>query len=143
MDISTQIIADTATLHLKGSDGLPLYSDGENGKPDLNKPVRVNVYSPGSDAYAMIETRQTQRALKRMDDNDGKRVAMTAEERLAQAAEDLADLTVGFENLTYGGKAGRELALAVYGDRKLGFIANQVHKFLNDWGNFKGAPAAP
>lgn len=138
MDITTQAIANTAKLHLKDAAGLPLYSGG-----DANKPVRVIIHSPGSDAYAQIETRQTQRALKRMDDNDGKRVAMSPDERRDQTAEDLADLTVEFENLTYGDKTGRALALAVYGDRKLGFIANQVTKFLGDWGNFKGAPAAP
>lgn len=138
MDITTQAIANTAKLHLKDAAGLPLYSNG-----DTSKPVRVVIHSPGSDAYAQIETRQTQRALKRMDDNDGKRVAMSPDERRDQTAEDLADLTVEFENLTYGDKTGRALALAVYGDRTLGFIANQVTKFLGDWGNFKGAPAAP
>jgi len=138
MDITTQAIANTAKLHLKDAAGLPLYSNG-----DTSKPVRVVIHSPGSDAYAQIETRQTQRALKRMDDNDGKRVAMSPDERRDQTAEDLADLTVEFENLTYGDKTGRALALAVYGDRTLGFIVNQVTKFLGDWGNFKGAPAAP
>lgn len=143
MDITTQAIANTAKLHLKDAAGALLYSKGEDGRPDTSKPVRVIIHSPGSDAYAQIETRQTQRALKRMDDNDGKRVAMSPDERRDQTAEDLADLTVEFENLTYGDKTGRALALAVYGDRTLGFIANQVTKFLGDWGNFKGAPAAP
>lgn len=137
MDILTQAIADTARLHVKGADGLPLYSGPER------KPVIIVLHSPGSEAYAQIETKQTQRFLKRMDDNDGKRTAMTAEERVGQNAEDLADLTVDFENLTYGDKTGRALHLAVFGDRKLGFIANQVNKYLADWGNFKGAPAAP
>lgn len=135
MDILTLGIADTATLHLKGPDNLPLYSGPEK------KPVTVTVHSPGSDAFAQIETKQTQRVLKRLDDNDGKRTAMTAEERLSQTAEDLADLTVEFQNLELEGKTGRALALAVYGNRRLGFIANQVTKFLADWGNFKGASA--
>ena len=135
MDILSQAIADTAALHVKGADGLPLYDDG--------KPVKIILHSPGSEAYAQIETKQTQRFLKRMDDNDGKRTAMSAEERLAQTAEDLADVTVEFQNLDLEGKTGRALHLAVYGRRELGFIANQVTKFLADWGNFKGAPAAP
>lgn len=135
MDILTQEIADSTVLHLKGADGLPLYSG-----PD-RKPVRVRLHSPGSDAFAQIETKQTQRVLKRLDDNDGKRTAITAEERLEQTAEDLADITIEFENLTLGDKSGRALALAVYGNRKLGFIANQVTKHLADWGNFKNASA--
>jgi len=137
MDILTQAIADTARLHVKGADGLPLYSG-----PD-KKPVIIVLHSPGSEAYAQIETKQTQRFLKRMDDNDGKRTAMSAEERVSQNAEDLADLTVEFENLEYEGKTGRALFLAVFGDRRLGFIPTQVNKYLADWGNFKGAPAAP
>ncbi|PZO77080.1 MAG: hypothetical protein DI640_01480 [Sphingomonas taxi] len=137
MNILTQAIADTARLHVKGADGLPLYSG-----PD-KKPVIIVLHSPGSEAYAQIETKQTQRFLKRMDDNDGKRTAMTAEERVTQTAEDLADLTVDFENLEYEGKTGRGLFLAVYSDRRLGFIATQMNKFLADWGNFKGAPATP
>jgi hypothetical protein len=137
MDILTQAVADTAVLHVKGADGVPLYSGAER------KPVRIVLHSPGSAAYAQIETRQSQRLLKRLDDNDGKRTAMTAEERLEQTAEDLADVTVEFENIELEGKSGRALHLAVYGKRELGFIANQVTKFLADWGNFKGAPAAP
>ncbi len=139
MDILTQAIADTATLHLKGADGQLLYS----GQGTDKKPVLAILHSPGSEAYAEIETKQTQRFLKRMDDNDGKRTAMNADERLAQTAEDLADATVEFQNLNLGEHTGRALLLAVYGNRKLGFIANQVTKYLADWGNFKGAPAAP
>jgi len=137
MDILSEAIADSTILHLKGADGQLLY-DG----PD-RKPVRVRLHSPGSDAYAQIETKQTARILKRLDDNDGKRTAMSAEERLEQTAEDLADATIEWENLTLGDKTGRALSLGVYGNRKLGFIANQVSKHLADWGNSKGAPAAP
>lgn len=137
MDILSQAIADTAVLHVKGADGLPLYSG-----PD-KQPVQIVLHGPGSDAYAQIETKQGQRMLKRMDDNDGKRTAQSAEERLAQTAEDLADVTVEFKNIDLDGKTGRALHLAVYGNRQLGFIANQVMKFIADWGNFKGAPAAP
>ncbi|WP_288935059.1 hypothetical protein [uncultured Sphingomonas sp.] len=137
MDISTLEIADSTVLHLKGADGQLLY-DG----PD-RKPVRVRLHSPGSAAFADIETKQTARILKRLDDNDGKRTAMSAEERLEQTAEDLADATIEFENLSDGNKTGRALSLAIYGNRKLGFIANQVSKHLADWGNSKAAsPAA-
>jgi hypothetical protein len=137
MDILTQEIADTTFLHLKSADGQLMY-DG----PD-RKRVGVRLHSPGSEAYVQIETKQTARMLKRLDDNDGKRVAMSPEERLEQTAEDLADITIEWENLTLGDKTGRALSLGVYGNRKLGFIANQVAKHLADWGNSKGAPAAP
>jgi hypothetical protein len=137
MDILTQAIANTAVLHVKGADGVPLYSG-----PD-RKPVRIILHSPGSEAYGQLQTKQTKRMLKRLEDNDDKRTALSPEESLAQTAEDLADVTVEFENIELEGKSGRALHLAVYGKRELGFIANQVQKFLVDWGNFKGASVAP
>ncbi len=135
LDILTLEAADTAPIHLKGLDGTPLY--------DGDKPVRIIVFGPASEQYARLETKQTARQLRRLDENDGRRVALSPEERLQQTAEDLADITFDFENLSSTGKSGRDLFLAVYGNRKLGHIANQVTAKLGDWGNFKAAsPAA-
>lgn len=131
MDASTLRVADTATIHLKSADGVPLYHDG--------KPVQITIYGPGSRQAAAVETAQTSRALKRMHDNDGKVTAPTAEERRQEAAQDLAAVTVSFDQLTYGDKTGTALFEAVYADAALGFIANQVQKASADWGKFKGA----
>lgn len=137
MDITTQAVADTAFIHLKGADGEHLYSDG--------KKVGVVIYGPGSDAYAQVESRQTSRAVKRMQDNDGKVTVAPPEQRDAEQAEDLAAITVSFENFTYppaADKQGAELFRAVYADKRLGFIARQVAKAVTDWGNFKPGSAA-
>lgn len=133
LNIATLAVAATAAIHVKGPDGQPLYDDGN--------PVRILVHSPGSPAYAAVESRQTARALKRMNDNDGKLTAATAEERRAETAEDLASVTASFDNFTYGdgSLSGEALYRAVYGDPALGFVAKQVTKFLADWGNFKAA----
>lgn len=133
MDILTQAVADTATIHVKSAAGEPLY--------DGDKPVRIVIHGPGSRAYAAVESRQSARALKRMRDNDGQITAATPEERAKETAEDLAAITVRFENLEYEGKQGPELFEAVYGDQRLGFIARQVSKFVADWGNFKPGSA--
>lgn len=140
MDITTIQSADTAAIHLKNADGELLYSDG-----DENKPVRIHVHGPGSRAYGVVEARQTARAVKRMQDNDGKITVAPHEERVREAAEDLAAVTVRFENLEYppaAGKEGVELFEALYADQKLGFITKQVTKFVSDWGNFKAGSAA-
>jgi hypothetical protein len=79
----------------------------------------------------------SRRALKRMNDNEGKITAATAEERVAETAEDLAELTISFEGLSCGDLQGKELFHAVYSDPALGFITKQVTKHLADWGNFK------
>ncbi len=139
MDITTQRAAPTAPLHLKGIDGQLLYSGG-----DTSKPVRIHFYSPGSKQQGAAEARATQRALKRLEDNDGKPNPPTPEVRRAEAAEDLAAATHSFENLTYppaGDAQGIELFEALYRDPELGFIANQAARFLSNWGNFKPGSA--
>lgn len=133
-DISTIGVMMTAALHVKDASGTPLFHEG--------KPVRIHLYGPASPEYARIEDRATQRALKRAQDNDGKPAAASTEDRRAQVAEDYASITAGFENFTYppaGDAAGAELYRACYLDPKLGFIVNQIAKFLADWGNFKPA----
>ena len=139
MDITKLKAADTAAIHLKNADGELLYDGG-----DKNKPVRIIVYGPGSDAYGVVEARQSARAVKRMQDNDGKITVAPFEERVRETAEDLAAITVAFEHLEYPPAAeaqGVELFKALYADQKLGFITKQVTKFLADWGNFKAGSA--
>ena len=66
----------------------------------------------------------------------------SADEKLVETANHLADITVGFDNLDYDGLTGRDLAVGIYGDAQLGFIAEQVNKHSADWANFtKGSPA--
>lgn len=133
LNIATLAAASSAALHLKSPTGEPLY--------DGDKPVRIILHSPGSMAFSQVESRQTARTVKRMNDNDGKIAAATAEEERLETAEDLATLTIAFENLTYGDGSlqGDELFRAVYADPKLGWIVRQVRRFVNDWGNFTGA----
>lgn len=137
LDITTQAVEDTATIHVKNAAGELLYADAER-----KKPVQIVIYGPGSSAYGIVEARQSSRAVKRMQDNDGKVTVAPFEERVRETAEDLAAITLRFENLSYppAGKAeGAELFTALYADQKLGFIAKQVTKFVSDWGNFKAA----
>lgn len=131
MDIKSKAVAGTATIHVKDAAGELLY--------DGDKPVQIVVHSPGSKQFGVVEARQTARAVKRMQDNDGKITAAPYEERVRETAEDLAAITVRFENLSYDDKQGPELFEAVYADPTLGFITKQVTKFLGDWGNFKAA----
>jgi hypothetical protein len=134
-DIMLQAALDTAPIHVKGADGEYLYADAEK-----TQKVRIIIYGPGSKPYAAIEARQTQRAVKRMQENDGKVSVAPADQRAAERAEDLADITVDFENLNYPpaeGKKGKELFQALYADPRLGFIPQQIQKAVADWGNFK------
>lgn len=137
MDIAKQAVSDTAILHIKDAASAPLYADDER-----QKPVQIIVYGPGSNAYGVVESRQAARAVKRLEDNDGKPSILSPEEQREQSAEDLADLTVAFNNFTYSGAPdahGRDLFKAVYSDPTLGFIVKQVRQTVQDWGKFKVA----
>jgi hypothetical protein len=134
LDITTKAISTAAPLHLKDASGNLMFHDGQ--------PVRIHLYGPASPQYARIEELQTQRALKRAQDNEGKPSAMSADQRRETTAEDYAAVTVQFENFTYppaGDATGADLYRATYADPALGFIVNQITRFLADWGNFKRA----
>ena len=133
MKIASLAVAKTAFLHLKGPDGTLLY-DGKNK-------VGIDLYSPGSPEFSRVDERQTARAIKRMQDNDNKISAAPADERRAEGAEDLADLTAAFHHIEHDGAdgkplQGRPLHVAVYSDPELGWIIPQVNKMVNDWGKF-------
>lgn len=135
LDITTQAVDDTATIHIKNAAGELLYADVER-----TKPVQIIIHGPGSDAYGIVEARQSARTVKRMQDNDGKITVAPHEDRLRETAEDLAAITVRFDNFSYppaGDATGPKLFAAVYADQRLGFITKQVTKFVADWGNFK------
>ena len=75
---------------------------------------RAHSNSSRSRAFSAVEARRTARSLKRLNENDGKLTAATAEEQVADTAEDLASVTVAFENLSYGDKSGTELFEALF-----------------------------
>jgi hypothetical protein len=126
MDIKTKAVSVTGRLHLRdASDELML----DNGKE-----VAVNVYGPGSKQYAKAQAAQQNRVMDMLK-RKGK-TEQTAEKKAAENAEFLADITESFENLEYDDLTGHALAMAVYSDTKIGFIADQVAKFVGDWSNF-------
>lgn len=138
LDITTKAVANKAPIHLKDAAGDFMYV----GEGDARKPVQIVLYGPGSPQYGEVEARQTNRAVKRMQDNDGKMTVPPPEQRDAEQAEDLAAITAEFVNFTYppaGDAKGAELFRALYADKSLGFITKQVVKAVGDWGNFKAA----
>jgi hypothetical protein len=133
MDVSTLAVADTAIIHLKDAAGELLYDGGE--------PVAIEIYGPGSKAFGVVEARQSARAIKRYQENDQQLSVPPYEERLKEAAEDLAAITVSFRRLSCGELTGTALFEAVYANPKLGYITRQVQKALADWGKFKAGSA--
>lgn len=132
MKIMLLAAASTAFLHLKSPDGTYLFDNGEK--------VGIDLYGPGSTQHSEIEERQSARAIKRMQDNDNKISLAPIADRRSEAASDLAALTAGFHHIEHEVDGvpvtGRELVVAVYSDPKLGWIKEQVAKFVGDWGKF-------
>ena len=123
---------NASTFQLRNGQDELLWSDGQ--------PVNVTVYGPGSKEYQKASAKATARAMERMKARS--KFEQSADEKLVETANHLADITVGFDNLDYDGLTGRDLAVGIYGDAQLGFIAEQVNKHSADWANFtKGSPA--
>lgn len=127
-DIRKFAVTPTARLALRdASDELMLTDDG--------KEIAVNVYGPGSKQYAKAQAAQQNRMLDKLK-RKGK-TDQTAEQKAAEAAELLTDCTESWENLDYDKLKGDALSKAVYSDQSIGFIADQVAKFIGDWSSFK------
>lgn len=128
-DIRKFAVEQTGRLHLRDASEELMYADDAK-----QLPMAVNVYGPGSKQYARAAAAQQNRMVDKLK-RKGK-ASNTAEQNAAETAEFLADCTASFENVSYGELTGRELAIAVYSDTEIGFIADQVAKHLGDWSNF-------
>lgn len=135
MDIRQFAVAPDGHLHLRDAADQLMYADEAK-----KKPIAVRLHGPGSKEYARAQAAQHNRMLEALR-RKGKS-EKTAEQLRDEKAEFLADCTEAFEHVDYDGLQGRELALAVYGDATLGFIADQVGKFLGEWGNFTKGSAS-
>ncbi len=125
LNIRTRAVAETLTFDLMDADDLPLI--GDDGKP-----CTCTVYGPGSRQYQAAQQRKSDKLTGKMF--KGKNPS--AEERDRLMAEFLADITesigIGYDELQ-----GRDKLLAIYGDRSIGYIADQVAAKVGDWANFK------
>lgn len=134
MSIKKYAVAATSVVHLKDGNDELMYADGADGKPDMNKPMRVTLYGPGSKQFAKASAANTNSLMARMK-KKGKD-NQTAEERTQEAADTLAACTASFENIELDGLAGEALYKAVYSNLELGFVNSQLNAHLNDWANF-------
>jgi hypothetical protein len=127
-DLLQYAAKDTATLHLKDAAGNLMFK----GEGDAALPRRVIVYGPGTKQHAQALAKKQTASLNRIR----KTGDQSPDEQLQEDAEFLATVTHSFENVELRDLSGRELALAIYRERKLGFIAEQVGRYQADWANF-------
>lgn len=133
-DIRKFAVSPTARLVLRDASDEPMLT--EDGKE-----IAVNVFGPGSKQYAKAQAAQQNRMLDKLK-RKGK-ADQTAEQKISEAAEFLTDCTESWENMDYDGLEGSQLSRAVYADQSIGFIADQVAKYIGDWANFKKGSTAP
>lgn len=129
MDIRKFAAEPTTKLHLRDADGELMYADAKQ-----TKPMTVTLYGPASKPYAKAQAAQQNRMID-MIKRKGKS-EKTAEQKSKENAEFLADCTVSFENVELDALTGYDLALAVYSELTIGFIADQVAAHIVDWANF-------
>lgn len=138
-DIRKHAVEETGVLHLRDASDELMYAEGEDGKPDTSKPMTVTLYSPGSKPYAKAQARNSNRMVDKLK-KKGK-ADQTAEQKAQEIADFLADCTKSMENIDYDGLTGDALFKSVYADVSIGFVAEQVNKWLGDWGNFSKGSA--
>lgn len=132
LNIKSKAVAETSFLHLKDAQDNLMYTEGD--KKNDKKPVGVNVFGPGSREYQAAQSKLNNRMVQRLQKRG--KFEQSSDEKQKEHAQHLAEITHSFVELDYDGLTGRDLALAVYGDRSIGFIADQVAEHVKDWSNF-------
>ena len=122
-DLSQFEAAETATLEILNQKEEPMMVDGE--------PVTIELYGPGSTQYARaqakIDAASQARAFAAIR---GKTTKDAAEESRKLMAEKFAACTKAIS------KNFPVDPVALYSNPKMGYITNQVAKFIEDWANF-------
>ena len=132
--------ADTAELHIKDQHGEPMFftpgvagADGQKPEP---QPMLAEVYGPGSDTYRRAQLK-AQRKFMALSKKSRKAVEDRApEERAADAAELLADITVRIDGIDSEGRSAREALLDLFSDPACVWLTEQINAFAADWANF-------
>ena len=130
MDISKLAAQESSNLQLRTADDQPLI--GDDGVQ-----VSITCYGPGSKAYQRAQSNSQNKLIDRMKRKGNS--DQTPDEKAAQRAEFLAACTVSFNGFDYKGGVDLAAFREAYADAEIGFITDQVEKFISDWSNFTKA----
>ena len=136
-DIRKFAVEPTGRLHLRDASDELMYAEDSEGNPDKSRPMQIELYGPGSKVFARAQTENNNRLYDRMK-KKGKS-DQTAAEKVEESAAFFTQCTKGMSHIEYDQLQGAALFRAVYVDESIGFIAEQVNKYLGDWGNFTKA----
>jgi hypothetical protein len=138
LDLETIFAEETSVLHLKDATGDLLYVPGKK-ETDDKLPVTVTVYGPASAQFAKAQAKRSSKAMALL--RQPAKTVRSPDDVAKDAAEFLTAITHSFENISFKGLTGAELFNAVYLERKLGFIADQVNEHVGEWENFSKGSA--
>jgi hypothetical protein len=133
MSLKKYSLTETATLHIQTPDGELMYIDDE-----MTKPVQLHLYGIGSKQYQAAERKRQDTLANKF--KRYKQKPIPSEELEELRVDFLVRCVAGCENFELDGKQGEELYRAVFGDRSLVFITDQVDRFIGDQANFTGKP---
>jgi len=133
MSLKQYSLTETATLHLQTPDGELMYVGKEN-----DKPVTLQLYGIGSKQYQQAERKRQDSLANKFKRYKNKTIPTEELEELR--VEFLVHCVAGSENFELDGQQGADLYRAVFSDRSLIFITEQVDRFINDQANFTGKP---
>jgi hypothetical protein len=148
MDLRTKAVAETAFLHLTDAEDNKLYEQKaveEDGQQvlvdDLEKPVGITMYGPGSKPYAKAKAKQHNAMMDRLKKKG--RSDQSPDDIARENAELLAACTKSFHHIERDKLEGEALYMAVFTDQRSGFITEQAGRHIGEWGNFtKGSAKA-
>lgn len=116
--------ADVGVLDVQTPAGEPLLHQGQ--------PVRIHLYGPGSVEYTRAQAKADTAAQARtFAAIRGKASKSATEDQREDGIHKLVACTKRVENFPIPGGAE-----ALYRNQRLGYITNQVGRFLEDWANF-------
>lgn len=130
-DLASAAVTETGNCELSLPSEAPMI-DPEG------KRISITVYGPGSSAYSQAAARRQNKLVDRLKRKG--RTELSDEEQRAEQADFLTAITVSINGAFTYSKApnlsGADLYRAIYMDRGLGYITEQVQAYVGDWGNF-------
>ena len=131
MSLKQYSLTETATLHLQTPDGELMYADEE-----MKKPVLLHLYGVGSKQYQNAERKRQDSLANKFKRYKNK--AIPTEELEELRVDFLVRCVASSENFELDGQKDEELYRAVFSDRSLVFVVDQVDRFISDQANFTG-----
>lgn len=129
MSLKKYSLAETSTLHIQTPDGDLMYMDDAQ-----KKPVRLHLFGVGSKQYQNAERKRQDALANKFKRYKNKTIPSEELEELR--VDFLVRCVSGSENFELDGQKDDELYRAVFSDRSLVFITEQVERFISDQANF-------